>query len=131
MQEGRTLYSDAGLTIIVDAEPDSESSPDDGDCCSLADVDAFRADRWSYVCLTARVEYDGATIGGAVLGGVAHGQLADVRADAFEFAAFSPLFEVMNAALMAAATWATNAEAARIASAVANAARWVRAAPVK
>jgi hypothetical protein len=84
--ESRVIYNDNGA-LIVEAmiSADHEITAPDGDCYSEEDHAAFRSGEWGYVNLWVQVTHNGTVIGTASLGGVDHGQLAEVTADAFEW----------------------------------------------
>lgn len=89
--ETRELYAHGKLTVHASMEIDMDSSPHNADCYTKLDVADWHADRWSYVGMVVRVEWDGVAIAEDSLWGIEHGDLAGVDADAW---ALEPAREV-------------------------------------
>lgn len=89
--EARELYTNGMLTVRATMKIDGDSTPKDADCYSDADVAAWYADRWMYVGLVVRVEWNGVAIAKDSLWGIEHGDLTEVNADAW---ALEPALEL-------------------------------------
>lgn len=86
--DGRDLESRDGFDLRLDILPDSDAKPSDtgtvaeGGCYSDADIEAWKADHWTYVVQRVTASRAGVELGTAYLGAVEHGDLAEVTADA-------------------------------------------------
>lgn len=82
----RTIERD-GFTVIVTKEADQDSSPEEADCYTKEDIDAFRIHQdWMYVGIVARAYRDDVELGMSALWGCEDGFLPGVEryVDAFE-----------------------------------------------
>jgi hypothetical protein len=80
----RELYNANGWRIEGVIDHDLDAHPGESDCYSAEDIAAWKADRWQYVNVGARVYLHGVLLGEDWLGGVESGQLAEVECDPFE-----------------------------------------------
>lgn len=106
--DSKVIFSRDEFVVTLRMEPDDDVSPEEFECYDQSDLSAWRNGQWQYVTVSAHVEWDGVEIGSDSTGGVEHGSLPEVEADAFEM---TPGRTEGNAVHMGSTAWHVTVQA--------------------
>jgi hypothetical protein len=76
--DSRDLGRIRGFDIRAELHPDPDTRPQDFDCYTSADIQAWQHDQWSYVTTKITAARAGVELGAAYLSGSEHGYLPGV-----------------------------------------------------
>lgn len=77
----RQLADRGGFEVIVYKEDDYYTRPDEFDCYTKEDKEAWRNNEWKYVTVVAEAFFEGVMVGDASLGGVEEGELPGAKSE--------------------------------------------------
>lgn len=77
----RQLADRDGFEVIVYKEEDHYTRPDEFDCYTEEDKEAWRNGEWRFVTVVAEVFFEGVMVGDASLGGVENGEIPGAKTE--------------------------------------------------
>lgn len=77
--DSRELGETQGFDIRAELLPDPDTRPQDFDCYSAVDIEAWKQDQWSFVTTKITASRAGIELGNAYLGGSDYGQLPGAK----------------------------------------------------